>query len=359
MATWDFDLSSPAVTSITGSGAPNLNGQDAIFGSSVGVPNPDPPGRYPQGNPTMGKAYSGNGWSTGGSPNLNDYLQFCVDTDPGTVFTPGEAVGIQFDERRSSTGPREFEVRASTNDFASFTSLGVGSMPDPDLWRSQGPYSFNIPASPVVTEVCFRIYGFDATGPAGTWRFDNVQISGPSALPVEWLRFEARAEGNAVALAWATASETNSAYFEVERSVDGARYEAIGRVPGAGNSAVVQTYGFTDPAPLPGTGYYRLRQVDVDGRYTFSRVVAVARDAAAADLLLYPNPATDRLTVAWAGDTGEAPVQWMLVDAGGRVLRSGEMEGRMALGVGDLPAGMYAVRVAAMGKVVEGRWVRL
>jgi len=354
-ATWNFDNSTPEVSSITGNGAPNLNGQDAVFGPGVGEPQ-GPEFRYPQGNPSSGKAYSGDEWTTSSSPDESDYLQFCVDTDPGTVFNPGAAVGIRFDERRSGTGPRAFEVRASTDDFDTFTSLvPLGSMPDNTSWRSQGPYSFTIPASPVVTEVCFRIYGYSAEGNTGTWRFDNVQISGPSSLPVTWLSFEARADDSgSVALDWATTTETQNDHFAVERSADGARYQAIGHVNGAGTSTVINHYAYTDENPLPGVNYYRLRQVDFDGSYTFSRTVAVTTRTTTTALAVFPNPATDYITVQLAHNTAEL-LEWRLIDAGGRTLRSGTTEAaRFDLPVYDLPAGLYGLQVVtAQGTAMQ------
>ncbi|WP_331061324.1 T9SS type A sorting domain-containing protein [Hymenobacter sp.] len=124
-----------------------------------------------------------------------------------------------------------------------------------------------------------------------------VTVNAPP-LPVELTAFTATAQGDAaVRLAWATASEKNSATFEVERSADGTAFARIGAVAAAGYSSASRTYELLD-ARLP-TGavllYYRLRQVDQDGTASYSPVRTVALTGKSG-LALYPNPT--RLRVA-------------------------------------------------------------
>jgi hypothetical protein len=96
-----------------------------------------------------------------------------------------------------------------------------------------------------------------------------------TALPVELLYFHAKAAESRVELTWATNSEKNNAYFGIERSANGHTYEEVGRVDGAGNSRQQKTYSFVDNAPLPGLAYYRLKQLDTDGTFTYSKIAAV------------------------------------------------------------------------------------
>jgi len=99
----------------------------------------------------------------------------------------------------------------------------------------------------------------------------GIRPCGP--VPVTWLGFSGRREGATVWLQWQTANEINHDYFVVERSADGFSYQAIGRVEGAGNPASVQTYGYRDFNPWTGLNYYRLKQVDLDGQFSYSTVV--------------------------------------------------------------------------------------
>jgi hypothetical protein len=106
----------------------------------------------------------------------------------------------------------------------------------------------------------------------------TITLSEP--LPVELVSFSAAPAPTGTALTWATASELNSAYFEVERSSDGARFAALGQVAGAGTSVQAHRYAYLDaPAPA-GLSYYRLRQVDLNGSAHFSPVVTVQSLAA-------------------------------------------------------------------------------
>jgi uncharacterized protein (DUF1501 family) len=111
-------------------------------------------------------------------------------------------------------------------------------------------------------------------------------------LPVELSFFRAKAIDNKeVLLTWDTASENNSAYFEVQRSADAQNFETIAQVTARGTSASVQHYEQTDYEPLSGLSYYRLRQVDVDDSFEYSPVVAVEiKVSAFENVRLYPNP---------------------------------------------------------------------
>ncbi len=109
------------------------------------------------------------------------------------------------------------------------------------------------------------------------------------ALPVTLLYFTARQTGNQVALHWATASETDNDYFSIEKSRDGQQFNEAGRVAGAGTSLAKLTYGFNDDFPFGGASYYRLKQVDLNGMFTYSKTVKVSSDITSA-LRVYPNP---------------------------------------------------------------------
>jgi hypothetical protein len=163
-------------------------------------------------------------------------------------------------------------------------------------------------------------------------------------LPVTLVSFTAVAQGAAVRLAWATASETNSAHFEVERSADGVAFGQVGQVAAAGTTPAAHTYALTDAALPVGaaTLYYRLRQVDLDGSFRYSPVRTVA--LAGAGLSLYPNPTAGAATLTGA----EAGAAVQVLDALGRVVGTAvaDATGTATL-PGGLPAGVYVVRSGA------------
>lgn len=114
----------------------------------------------------------------------------------------------------------------------------------------------------------------------------------PTGLPIVLLGFDAQARDHDVHLTWATASEERNAYFIVERSADGELFDTLVTVTGAGDSQSTRDYEAIDPNPLPGTSYYRLRQVDHDGSATTYDIVPVYPEALVWQPLIVPNPAS-------------------------------------------------------------------
>jgi hypothetical protein len=126
--------------------------------------------------------------------------------------------------------------------------------------------------------------------------FTLGSLSPSNPLPVTWTDFQGFLQDDKAVLAWETASEENSAFFEVQRSENGKSYTAIGTVPASGTTVEKHRYTFTDPDLLQAGRfvYYRLRQVDNDGAESYSDVVRVQLPSEH-DLLplrVYPNPAT-------------------------------------------------------------------
>ncbi len=118
-------------------------------------------------------------------------------------------------------------------------------------------------------------------------------------IPVNFLYFNAQKQGQTSSLlSWKTAQEVNSAYFDLERSTDALNYTYIGRVNAAGNSQIPVSYFFTDNQPANGMNYYRLKQVDIDGRfiYTPSRLVRFS-DLNAGAVKYFPNPTNGFLNI--------------------------------------------------------------
>jgi hypothetical protein len=115
-------------------------------------------------------------------------------------------------------------------------------------------------------------------------------------LPIELTYFEAVENGTKVDLSWETASEIDNDYFTIERSQDGIYFEAIEKVLGAGNSTQSITYSTVDEDPYSGVSYYRLKQTDFNGAYTYSDI-QVVHFSKSNEIVIYPNPVKDVLTI--------------------------------------------------------------
>lgn len=130
-------------------------------------------------------------------------------------------------------------------------------------------------------------------------RFNAFSIEEqPVVLPIQLLSFKTALKANAVDISWRTANEINSKNFIVERSVDAVNFFAIASVDAAGSSNTTKNYGVTDARPATGKNYYRLKQTDINGLFSWSPVSYIFyKDLKNAQLLIYPNPVKDRLQI--------------------------------------------------------------
>jgi hypothetical protein len=135
------------------------------------------------------------------------------------------------------------------------------------------------------------------------------------SLPLHLLSFTADRQGANALLQWQTADEVNTYHFEPERSNDAVSFEKIGTMA-AVNSSGTHSYSFTDNMPAKGVNYYRLKQVDRDGRYTYSPIVKLIFESNGGKLNIYPNPAKNTITVAYAGN--QKTVRLIIFDGEGR-----------------------------------------
>lgn len=109
-------------------------------------------------------------------------------------------------------------------------------------------------------------------------------------LPVTLVGFDIYTESGGVRLAWATASEENFDFFDIQRSKDGKNYESIGQLAGNGNSTQLINYDFYDNSPYSGISYYRLKAVDYDGSYEIFESKRANVSFGGSQISLYPNP---------------------------------------------------------------------
>ena len=117
---------------------------------------------------------------------------------------------------------------------------------------------------------------------------------GDTILPVTLARFDGTLLDNSVSLSWTTVSETNSSYFDIERSTDAKEFINLTRVEAKGSSNGTLYYHFVDKHPLQGINYYRLRAVDIDGSSESSRIIAVNNDPQNVVLEVLGNPLLNR-----------------------------------------------------------------
>ena len=176
-------------------------------------------------------------------------------------------------------------------------------------------------------------------------------LTGAIALPISLTYFRASCREQLVVVDWCTASEVENDYFTVERSADGSKFDAIQMKKGAGNSTNLKYYTVNDNSPLSGYSYYRLKQTDYDGKYSYSSIVSVKNGSSTSISNLEiksisPNPFFDRLKIEYSfKDEGIA--NFMLVNTSGQIFDQRTLDPHDGLNVLeldnqiDLKPGMY------------------
>jgi hypothetical protein len=140
-------------------------------------------------------------------------------------------------------------------------------------------------------------------------------------LPIELLYFNAEPAGDIVICKWETATETNNERFEVEKSLDSKNFEFIGKVLGCGpgNCPESRSYSLIDNEKCSGIIYYRLKQVDIDGNYSYSDVVALDCSKELKSINVHPNPAQSTITVSF-NESADCMVTIRIIDYTGRII---------------------------------------
>jgi Secretion system C-terminal sorting domain len=200
-------------------------------------------------------------------------------------------------------------------------------------WESLGTATPSVPSSGTTN---YQV------GYSGITSFSPFTLMNLAQIPVELMTFKGYAKGNTNELTWATASERNNAAFIVERSSNGIDFQSIGTVKGKGNSSAVSNYTFTDLGPLS-INYYRLRQMDTDGKETLSKTVTIADRNKQGILKTYPSVTDAVLSIDYAA-TGD--VTFKVLDILGKTVLSLQVKNNDGLNttqldVSALASGMY------------------
>lgn len=208
---------------------------------------------------------------------------------------------------------------------------GVQVLNDYDIHQSVGfeaadVQEFSVEVSDGQLDLSFTsIGGFDSPTLAA---IELEEACGTTTFSVELIDFQAMPREGAVDLQWSTATESQNAFFTPQRSKDGHIFESLAQLPGAGNSQRLRQYAYTDPQPFPHTSYYRLKQTDWDGGYSYSEVVQVQLPEVAPTFRLINSPSADPGLIQ-GQLLGFAPgerVALRLFDATGRELSRWQLE---------------------------------
>ncbi|MBK8847670.1 MAG: T9SS type A sorting domain-containing protein [Bacteroidetes bacterium] len=206
-----------------------------------------------------------------------------------------------------------------------------------------------IQSNPTITSVL--ITNMQAFGTYALTKLNNP-------LPIALLRYDTKPIGNIVRNSWITSSETENDYFTIERSSDAQHFMAIGRLEGAGTSYTSKQYIFDDLNPLAGTNYYRLKQTDINGTYTYSDVRKVYFEIASSfQIEVFPNPTTDFVTVS-SNMKGTNDIA--LYDGNGRILKVMNTTTTISkIDMSNLPSGNYYLQIKNEDNIQSAKITKL
>ncbi|MCU0334177.1 MAG: hypothetical protein MUF62_03895 [Chitinophagaceae bacterium] len=179
-----------------------------------------------------------------------------------------------------------------------------------------------------------------------------VPFAKGSALPVTWQYVRGEMRNDGAWLWWGTANEANTKHFVVEHSTDGRRFEAIGTVAAAGNSTTSRQYQFLHTQPAAGMHYYRIRQIDQDGRFSVSSVITLLQRQGMRRAMIAPNPVRSQLMLLLPAALAK-PAQANVLNMRGQVLMRLPIAAgtwQLSANLSQLPAGTYRLQLLDAGE---------
>ncbi len=279
----------------------------------------------------------------------NEKISISGATSGGTIalnFTNAQAItnvvlgGITYAVSASVTGGKS---------SLTFTKSGGGTLTLAQVEGLLDALQYQNAASNATKATRF----FNVTTLAGSFETPvaQFQLNIDNVLPVELTSFAVNCENDYPIVSWQTASEHNSAVFIIHRSTDGNQWEAITSIEAAGNSNSTIDYQFEDVTTLRFVGYYRLTQVDKDGKQKVYDPIYTNCSKSENEVELYPNPAQDDLTISLSTKES-AKVQIEFVNANGFMVISESHDAYAGVNhfkhnVEQLLSGIYYVKIVA------------
>ncbi len=196
-------------------------------------------------------------------------------------------INVRFDlSGNASSSPMEILIRTQNGDIPLCSIAG-----------SSGVNCFSFVTPTQLANQPFKfVFRFTITGNSRVIQFDdfgtNVSAS-QIPLPVDFISFNATKENTATRLTWKVGTEQNLKGYEIEKSTDGRQFTSVGFVPANGQA----TYTFTDPQINQGAVFYRIRNVDLDGKFKYSNILSLKNGASSLVFNAFPLPDTNKLTI--------------------------------------------------------------
>ncbi|MBE9464154.1 choice-of-anchor A family protein [Dyadobacter subterraneus] len=310
--------------------------------------------------------------TTTGTVVYNDYgnyvdIQLNGTTASTNVFSLTLPTGKTFGLTFNSIPPNSQILVNVTNKIV---DINGGSMPDDLRTRMlfNFPLATNISLASYALQAAVLAPSADLSGNGGSingqaiiggnveqtngFEFHNLCSSfitpTTTPLPVTLTSFSVQKEGIQTSLNWATTAETNSDRFEIQHSVDAKNWNLIGTVIAKGESTVLSNYQFTHSNPANGENYYRLKMIDRDATFAYSRVVEISLDLPSA-VSVYPNPVVSQATIETQDWTKVKEVS--VINTAGKRFSMSAASGKLDLS--NFSSGIYIIQLKQLNGAVS------
>lgn len=277
-----------------------------------------------------------------------------ASTNNSAIFTPNVvSPSAWFSVNYSGIGTGNLPGTAPFDLY--FNTLAIGGIQSPDslyiVRRSESTGGW-VALNTTLTSGLLVAAGLTSYGDFGVASSSSV-----NTLPVKWLTFNAtKIDKNNIQLAWSTASETNNNTFEIERSFDAKNFNNIGFVKGAGTSNKLNNYSFNDANANGFDVYYRLKQIDFDGNFSYSNIIKISNnDNGTFDIVnIQPNPFDNELNIR-LNAVSDKNIQLLIYDSKGTLVSERNVNAILGLNTinidnaNTLPKGFYVLKVTQGG----------
>ena len=275
---------------------------------------------------------------------MGNYYQFTIKATRRPNSGTPAAVGIRINIRGTLT---------STNYINKTRVYNNGSFS-----YSNDVSSFYIPILSAETFVVISITAFNNSTTTGVIVDDLalLQVSATTFLPVSFSDFSGTVQNNKVFLNFSTDQETNNNRFEIERARLGGAFTVVGKIDPT-NTSIRQSYSFTDNPPVAGTYQYRIKQIDNDGKSTYTKVISLKLITLAEQIAVFPTLAQTKINFALAVSE-PTPLQIIISDTKGRILIHKVQTiyagaNQQTIMVDQLPTGLYYLQIKNTSQTIQ------
>lgn len=196
------------------------------------------------------------------------------------------------------------------------------------------------------------------------WAIVTIFVNSIGALPVSWKSFDVNRNDESVTAEWITASEINNDYFMLQKSSDGITFIDVSRIQGSGNKTTDTEYSTIDTSDPFSDVYYRVKQVDFDGKTDYSEIKFLKSKKVTEEMLIYPTVASDHINIKLADANEQQNYICRILDSSGKLsmeqnINGSELGNAYQIDVQELAKGNYIVVLESLSKIAgKGRFVK-